>query len=235
MIIQRKKLHTILIPLILFTCIESIGQIKFESDSTSELTYEHIVRKPEFDSIQFVFRFWQSSKHVPGVLLELVLQRDGHWKYRRGYVNTKKGIFIVKQLIVQKFNLDSIWAKLVSVGILQIKDQVNSQWIRETESGKRFPVKPSADIYDRNGDLYILEFISNERIRQINYMDPFVLQKMMLLSRISSEDHDKLIKVIDILNAEFKLTPLFKECLLETFSKPSGTEYIKTKKRDNRF
>ncbi len=93
----------ILIAWLLSVSLELSGQIKFESNSaTTELSYERIIGKPKFDSVQFVFRFWQSTEHVPGILLELRLQNDGHWKYRRGYVNTKKKIFVSR---TKKFDL----------------------------------------------------------------------------------------------------------------------------------
>jgi hypothetical protein len=218
----------ILIAWLLSVSLELSGQIKFESNSaTTELSYERIIGKPEFDSVQFVFRFWQSTEHVPGILLELRLQNDGHWKYRRGYVNTKKKIFVSKQAGVQEVNLDLIWNRLDSIGILEIRNQINSKWIRTTESGQVYPVKLRADTYDRKGVLYTFEFISRGDVRQIYYMDPAGLQKIMNPNRITSEDHDKVMEVTGLLVSKFNLQPVFNEFFLEVFATPS---HVKPKK-----
>lgn len=209
------------------------GQIKFESNSVTELSYERILGKPQFDSVQFVFRFWQCSKHVPGILLELELRKDGHWKSRSGFVNIKKGIFVAKQSRTYPVHLDSIWHKLDSIGILTIRDQINAEWFQNTQSGQTIKIKFQPDIYDRNGVLFILEFLSRENERRLSYIDASGLQKMMQSRQITSEDHEKIILVTDILRTEFNLDPLWKEYFF--YSKPPDTLQSKKKSKTKRL
>jgi hypothetical protein len=198
--------------------LNSFGQIEFENDSVRILNYGDIIGDLASDKIQFTFRFWKEIERVPGTFLEFNLS-DNNWSYRAGYIDFNKNQLIVKEKDYRHLNLDSIWNELTSLQISSIKRQTESKWKVIDEKGQNFTVRTNQETYDRNGIFYTIEFIDNHRYRRVSYVDPEGLIKTFGQISATSNDHEQIVKIANLLSATFEIDKIMRQQLHERLSK----------------
>jgi hypothetical protein len=195
------------------------GQIEFKSDSIRNIHYAEIITEPNYDTIEFVLRFWKEVERVPGTFLELAYTKSNEWKYRIGYINFGSRKLIIKTNEKGRANLDSVWTELSRLEILNIKNQIESVWTRTNDAGQNFRVRTDKLTYDRRGNFYSLELIKKLTYRQINYVDPEGLLKMFEQIHTTSIDHERIINIANLLNRTFDLDIIMRQQLIERFQK----------------
>ena len=204
---------------------DSLGQIEFTGDSLRNLKYNTIIGHPNFDTVDFVLRYWIEAGEISGTFAELSLSKNQQWKYRTGYVNFIERKLIIKDVGLRAIDLDSTWKALDQLEILTIKKQVESVWTGTNDVGQSFRVRTKPEIYESGkGNWYTIELIEKDKYRNLLYSDPERIIKMYGQIHATSIDHERFVQISNMLYVKFYIWKIMKERWSELYSRTKESE-----------
>ncbi len=205
----------------------SWAQVDFKEDSSQQEKNYPIIQQPNFDSTDFVLRYWVEPGNIPGTFAELCLSKKQKWSYRTGYIDNQK--LVISDAGVRQIDLDSVWSALDEIGILSIKSQTETIWRGTNDAGETFIIRSTPDIYlISSGNYYIIELIKLDKIKRLVYADPARFVKMFAQHRAVSTDHERFLQVSRLLFNKFELAEIMRQRITE---RKATSKETKKKKR----
>ncbi|MEQ9202394.1 MAG: hypothetical protein RLO09_07390 [Cyclobacteriaceae bacterium] len=218
-------MRTLLLNIIIFFPLLSYGQFNFKPDSTdSAFPFEQFkateLRRPNFDSIIFELRYWVSSDF--GGFVQLTLNNDSTWNYRRGYLN--EGNIRTLALTSNQPKIDSIWSELLSNDFLELpnQDEIIYTYQKDGRTIKLGPEKEESEqlvhsTLDAAG--HTIELFTKGNYRSYYYYNPITLNEHFKKSGWTSIETEKFANIVNTLTHAFDLNEVFKANLKENMGK----------------
>lgn len=216
----------LIILILVSTPLLARAQFEFEPDST----YQPFMMKklagtelgpPYFDSIQFELRFW--SFGYTEAFLQLTIDHQENWHYRRGYVNDKSQ---VKSMALSGTPVDvhALWKELLVNDILTLPTQNNLTY-RYEKDGRTAILTPDDNATEPfihstlDAAAYSIQLFTKDGYRSYHYYNPEGLSKAFKNSGWSSPETDKFASIQSMLFKKFKMMEVHVESLKERIKK----------------
>ncbi len=213
---MRYKMKTVfLISILSLLSFSSSAQFEFEADTTKV----EVIRFgfPNMDSIQFELRLWTSSDILSGYT-QLTFSQGG-WNYRTGFLDDNRALKEFSRMDKEP-NLQKLWNKIDSLGILTLQSQgiVGAKF--ESKTGRVFKL-PDEDFESMMGSAhgvgYTVELFSDSGYRTYYYFNPLELSEYFKDSELKwiAPEHHRFAEIIRLMNETLNLNEGFKEFVKE--------------------
>ena len=205
--------------IVLFPLIFEVSQAQLPLDIDSlyaqsqiDRYFETILKFPNFDTINFQFRFSVSSTGLGNAIIIINKYNDGNWKYFRATEHENKYLEI--PLKEENFNLSLIWEQLLSNNILNLSSQRSSSTlIKRHKKINKLARKDSEKLYQIGSTCYTLELLFPDNIIGYRRIYPLLLTKRLNESNLDwiAPKHDPFANIVNIINNHFDIKGLLKE------------------------
>jgi hypothetical protein len=172
---------------------------------------------PNYDSIQFELRFWNVGTF--GGFIQMTVDYNGNWNYRRGYLTEEYQIKNLK-LNLSQSSLETIWEKLSNLNIMELPDQ-DKLTFKIERNGKSIILGPQENETEKiihntlDADGYIVELFAKGRYRNYYYYNPIGINKIFKLNNIISKETEQFASIVTILSDNFNMIEVYKANLKE--------------------
>lgn len=205
-----------LVSILSLLSLSSSAQFEFEADTTEveAIRFEF----PNTDSIQFELRLWTSTNVFSGYT-QLTFGQ-GKWSYRVGYLDRNRELKEFSRMDKEP-NLQKLWNKIDSLGILTLQSQRIVGVKFETKKGRVYKL-PDEDFENMMGlhrILYTIELFSDSGYRTYYYFNPLKLSEDFKNSELKwiAPEHHRFAEIIISINETLDLKEGFKEFRKEWF------------------
>ena len=182
--------------------LSSLAQFDFEPDTAKSM--ETHLPPPNFDSVAFVVRIWQSGQ-IGESFYQLTFAHDSSWSYRRGIFDRDEYSAIELPLMKEPPNLGALWKHLDSLEIRTLKSQHQST-VSIVHDGKiyTFDEEQLEKMIGLHSPLYTVELFNSEGYRSYFYFDPTAILKLNKPGhQLIAPEHERMAAIIEAVKQEF--------------------------------
>ena len=189
--------------ILLLAPLSSFAQFDFEPD-TAESMETHLP-SPNFDSVAFAVRIWQSGQ-IGESFYQLTFAHNSGWSYRRGIFDRDERSIIELPLLEEPPDLVALWKHFDSLGIRTLKSQRQST-VSIVHDGKVYKLNEEQldKMIGLHSPLYTVELFNPEGYRSYFYFDPITLSKNFDKSdqQWIAPEHESMAAIIEAVNEAF--------------------------------
>uniref|UniRef100_UPI00404743AA hypothetical protein n=1 Tax=Roseivirga sp. TaxID=1964215 RepID=UPI00404743AA len=180
------------------------AQFEFKSDSSTSVVIEYLPQ-PNFDSIQFEMRLWESGALIPiNYFLRLSFSKSEEWHITLGIADDS--LVFEKHISEEQDSLKKLWTKLNEYEILTLKDQKEAEvWLGKGDKKTKLIWDQIQKLGPTDGSSYILELLTNTNSKTIQYQNPHWFDERFKFVKENwiAPDYDKLVKILNSLEPYF--------------------------------